>query len=112
GVMIASIALVLGFRKSDTLASAYGIAVSGTMTVTSILFYVVARRRFGWSRRLAGALVALFLVVDLSFLLANADKIGSGGWFPIVVALAVFSGLTSWKGCPARLGHALVRPWP
>src|SRR5581483_6967716 len=66
----ACIALVLGFRSSDALASAYGIAVTGTMSVTSVLFYAVARRRLGWPRWRAGALVAVFLLVDLSFLLA------------------------------------------
>jgi KUP system potassium uptake protein len=96
-LMLACVALVLAFRSSDALASAYGIAVTGTMSVTSILFYVVARRRLGWSRLVAGSLVGAFLLVDLSFFAGNADKLTSGGWLPIAIALVVFAVMTTWK---------------
>jgi KUP system potassium uptake protein len=102
-LMLACVALVLGFRASSNLASAYGIAVTGTMSITSLLFYAVARHRWQWSRWKAGALVTLFLIVDVSFLLANLNKIESGGWFPIVVALVVFSIMTTWRRGRAEL---------
>ncbi|MFI5290982.1 MAG: potassium transporter Kup, partial [Polyangia bacterium] len=78
-LMVACVALVLGFRASSNLAAAYGIAVTGTMTITSILFFVVARRRWKWSLLKAGSLVTLFLIGDVAFLIANLNKIASGG---------------------------------
>jgi KUP system potassium uptake protein len=96
-LMVACITLVLGFRSSTNLAAAYGIAVTGTMAITSLLFYAVARRRWGWGVLRAGSLVLLFLVVDLAFFSANIIKLFEGGWFPIAVALAVFTLMTTWK---------------
>jgi KUP system potassium uptake protein len=96
-LMLACVALVLGFRASGNLAAAYGIAVTGTMAITSILFYVVARDRWRWSRLHAGALVALFLTIDLSFFLACSAKIANGGWFPLLVAAVVFTVMLTWK---------------
>jgi len=95
--MCACIAVVLFAGTSSRLAAAYGIAVTGTMAVTSLLFYAVARHRWGWSRVHAGGLVALFLVVDLAFFGANLAKIFHGGWFPMVAALGVFSVMTTWR---------------
>jgi KUP system potassium uptake protein len=89
--------LVLGFGSADDLASAYGIAVTGTMTITTFLFCQVARDRWHWSRWQVAALGALFLAVDLSFLGANLVKITSGGWFPILVAAVVYTLMTTWK---------------
>jgi KUP system potassium uptake protein len=89
--------LVLGFGSADDLASAYGIAVTGTMTITTFLFCRVARDRWHWKRWQVAALGALFLVVDLSFLGANLVKITSGGWFPILVAAVVYTLMTTWK---------------
>ena len=96
-LMLACIALVLGFRSSGDLADAYGIAVTGTMAITSILFYFVARDRWHWSRLHAGALVAMFLTIDLSFFAACSAKIAHGGWFPLMVAVAVFAVMVTWK---------------
>ena len=96
-LMLACIALVLGFRSSGDLADAYGIAVTGTMAITSILFYFVARDRWHWSRLHAGALVAMFLAIDLSFFAACSAKIAHGGWFPLLVAVGVFSVMITWK---------------
>ena len=96
-LMLACIALVLGFRSSGDLADAYGIAVTGTMAITSILFYFVARDRWHWSRLHAGALVALFLTIDLSFFAACSAKIAHGGWFPLLVAVGVFAVMITWK---------------
>ena len=96
-LMVACVALVLGFRASSRLADAYGIAVTGTMAITSILFYVVARQRWHWPRWKAGCIVGLFLVFDLSFFAACAAKIATGGWFPLAVAAVVFAIMTTWK---------------
>jgi KUP system potassium uptake protein len=96
-LMIACIALVVGFGSSSNLAAAYGIAVTGTMGITTVLFYFVARERFGWTRLKAGAPALFFLVIDLAFFLANATKIEHGGWFPLLVGAAVFTAMTTWK---------------
>src|SRR3982751_903009 len=94
---ILCIILVLGFGSSDDLASAYGIAVTGTMTITTLLFCQVARDRWHWKRWQVAGLGLLFLLVDLSFLAANLVKIASGGWFPILVASVVYILMTTWK---------------
>jgi KUP system potassium uptake protein len=96
-LMIACIALVLVAGTSSNLAAAYGIAVTGTFTVTSVLFYAVARHHWGWSRFRAGGLVGLFLIVDLAFFTANLAKLLHGGWFPMVAGLGVFSVMTTWR---------------
>ncbi len=96
-LMLACIALVLGFRSSGDLADAYGIAVTGTMAITSVLFYFVARDRWHWGRLHAGALVAMFLTIDLSFFAACSAKIAHGGWFPLLVAVGVFAVMITWK---------------
>ena len=82
---VSSIALVLLFGESSRLAGAFGLAVSGTMAVTSLAFYQVARSRFGWPRALAAGVVAAFLVVDLAFFGANLLKFFDGGYIPAVV---------------------------
>ena len=96
-LMIACVLLVLGFRQSTRLAAAYGIAVTGTMAITSIVFYVVARGAWGWSRLKAGSLVGAFLVFDLAFFGANIVKFVDGGWFPIFVGAAFFLLMVTWK---------------
>ena len=108
GLMAACLALVLGFRSSSGLAAAYGIAVTGTMGITSVFFYAVARQRLGWSKLAAGSLVGLFLSIDLAFFLANVTKIEHGGWFPIVVALLMFTVMTTWRRGRAELSRMLV----
>jgi KUP system potassium uptake protein len=94
---IACVALVLGFHTSSALAAAYGIAVTGTMTITTLLFHRVARDHWRWPRWRVWPLTTLFLVVDLAFFSANAVKIEEGGWFPIAAALAVFALMSTWK---------------
>jgi KUP system potassium uptake protein len=96
-LMVACCALVLAFRKSTNLAAAYGIAVTGTMSITSILFFAVARERWKWSFWRAGAVTALFLTFDLAFFAANVTKIHDGGWVPLAIALVVFTTMTTWK---------------
>ena len=96
-LMAACIGLVLGFRSSTNLAAAYGVAVTTTMTITTLLFYFVARERWQWSRGVALAVTAGFLLIDLAFWGANLIKIPHGGWFPLVVGAVVFALLTTWK---------------
>jgi KUP system potassium uptake protein len=89
--------IVAGFKSSDALGAAYGIAVTGTMGITTLLFAVVARSRWGWSRWRVAGLTVFFLVFDLAFLGANALKIMQGGWVPLVIALGVLTLMTTWK---------------
>jgi KUP system potassium uptake protein len=96
-LMVACILLVLGFQSSTRLAAAYGIAVTSTMVITTILFYAVERRRWKWRRWPALLLCAVFLTVDVAFFGANLIKVAHGGWFPLVVALVVFTLMTTWK---------------
>ena len=97
GLMLAVMILVLGFKSSNNLAAAYGIAVTGDMVITSLLATVVVARAWGWGWARAGALFACFLVVELVFLAANILKIPDGGWFPLVAGVVVFVLMTTWK---------------
>jgi KUP system potassium uptake protein len=94
---VACVLLVIAFRESDALAAAYGIAVTGTMGITSVVYYFVVTRRWGWTAWKAVPLVALFLFFDIAFFGANLLKFFEGGWFPIVVAIAIFTLMTTWK---------------
>ncbi len=105
---IGCVALVIGFQGSGGLASAYGIAVTGTMIMTTLLFHTVARDRWHWPLWRTRALTGLFLVVDLGFFAANLVKIEEGGWFPLVVAAVVYTLMTTWNRGRARLS-AIVR---
>lgn len=96
-LMVGCIGLVLGFRSSSNLAAAYGIAVTLTMVITTILFYFVARECWRWPLILALPLCLFFLLIDGAFFLANIVKIPHGGWFPLLVALIIFTLLTTWK---------------
>jgi len=96
-LMVAAIGLVLGFGSSGDLASAYGVAVSTTMAITTVLFYVVARERWHWRRWFLVPLAAFFLVIDLAFFASNIVKVPQGGWFPLVVAALVFTLMTTWR---------------
>ena len=102
-LMIGSVGLVVGFRSSSNLAAAYGIAVTTTMVITSILFFVIARSRWGWSLPKAVAVVTPLLLVDSAFLAANIPKIPAGGWFPLLVGLVLLVQMATW-----RLGRQLV----
>jgi len=96
-LLAACLGLVLGFGSSGRLAAAYGIAVTGTMTMTSILFYGLARGVWGWSRALAMGVAGCFLLVDLAFLGANLTKIGRGGWVPLVFGGILFTMMSTWR---------------
>ncbi len=91
------ILVVLAFRSSSALAAAYGIAVTGTMAITTILFYILARTHWQWSIWRAGALSAFFLIIDLAFFSANMLKIVQGGWVPLAIALGIFILMTTWQ---------------
>ncbi len=96
-LMLCVIGLVLAFGSSDNLAAAYGIAVAGTMVITTGLLALVARRLWRWGVPLTAAVIGFFLVVDLAFLAANAVKIPQGGWFPLVVGVVVFTLMSTWR---------------
>jgi KUP system potassium uptake protein len=100
---ILSISLVVAFQTSSRLAAMYGIAVIGTMTITSLLFFQAARNHLHWSKLLAGFAVIGFLAVDLSYLTANTTKIVHGGWLPITLATILFVVMTTWNTGIARL---------
>jgi len=89
--------LILGFHSSSNLASAYGIAVTGTMAIDTILAFTVAWALWKWSLPTVFGGAAFFLVIDLAFFGANVPKIAHGGWFPLVIGLLVFTVLTTWK---------------
>ena len=97
GLLAAVIILVLGFKSSNNLAAAYGIAVTGDMVITSLLATVVVAKVWGWGWNRAIAMFAAFLSVELVFLAANILKIPDGGWFPLVAGAAVFVLMTTWK---------------
>jgi KUP system potassium uptake protein len=109
GLMVLCILTVLGFRSSDALGNAYGIAVTGTMTITSLLFYRVARHHWGWPLPFAAGLTAFFLTFDVSFLSANLVKVDSGGWVPLAIAASVFTVMTTWKRGKVELAALLSR---
>ena len=95
-LMVGCLLVVLGFRSTSALGAAYGIAVTGTMAITTILYYILARSRWNWSFAKAGAFLAFFLTIDLGFFSANALKILHGGWVPIMLAVVIFNLMTTW----------------
>jgi KUP system potassium uptake protein len=112
-LMLASVGLAIGFGSSDNLAAAYGIAVSGTMAITTILFYVVLRTRLGWRPGPARLLAGFFLIGDLTFLAANLVKFMQGGWFPLFVGVVIFSVMYTWvEGRTALLRVGARRTLP
>ncbi|OFZ28606.1 MAG: potassium transporter Kup [Bdellovibrionales bacterium RIFCSPHIGHO2_01_FULL_40_29] len=96
-LMMGCILLVLIFKTSSNLAAAYGIAVTLTMIITTLLFYVVAVYRWGWNVYGALALCSVFAAIDLAFLGANLLKILDGGWFPMILGIAGFIYMSTWK---------------
>lgn len=107
-LMVACLALVFGFKSSSNLAAAYGIAVTGTMGITTVLFYFVVRARKMMHPAAAAGLLVLFLAIDLTFFSANAVKIADGGWFPIAVAGVMFVLMTTWKRGREALGRFMA----
>lgn len=96
-LMLATIGLVIGFESSSRLAAAYGVAVTTTMVITTVLLFVAACELWRWRWWTAALLTGSMLVIDLTFFGANIIKVGHGGWFPLVVAAGVFTLMTTWK---------------
>jgi len=96
-LMVGVLALLALFRSSSNMAAAYGIAVTGTMVITVLLAYVVARHHWKWSRLAALALTIPLLVIDLSFLAANLLKVIEGGWFPLAFGAALMVVMLTWR---------------
>ena len=95
-LLLVTVGLALAFKKSDNLASAYGIAVSTTMLMTTALLFIAMREIWRWSLPAAGALAGMFLIVDTSFFLANMIKIGEGGYVPLLLAAVVYLIMYVW----------------
>jgi len=95
-LMVMVILLVFGFRTSTNLAAAYGIAVTGAMLIDTFLLAVLLVSLWKWNKLGAGALIAVFLAVDLAYFSANLTKVPDGGWFPLLIGLIAFTLLTTW----------------
>lgn len=109
GLLAMVILLVLGFRQSTNLASAYGIAVSGTMIITTAMLAVLIFQVWKWNRVLAILTVGLFAAIDGAFFVSNLAKVADGGWFPLVIAAIIFTALTTWATGRRRLREQLER---
>jgi KUP system potassium uptake protein len=111
-LMLVTIGLTIWFGKSDNLASAYGIAVSLTMLMTSALLYIAMREIWGWSLLAAGGVAACFLMIDSAFFLANLTKIAEGGYVPLILAVSIYGLMWIWhRGAAAvsvRMHEALI----
>src|SRR4029079_11093532 len=100
-LLIGVLLLVALFRSSSALASAYGIAVTGTMVVTTLMAFVVIRRVWNWSSLATAALLVPFLCIDFSFLAANLLKVFEGGWMPLALGTIVMIIMYTWRRCTA-----------
>jgi len=100
---------VLTFKSSSNLAAAYGIAVTGTMSITTMLWFVVVVDSWKWPLRWALVVAGLFLTIDLAFLGANVLKIPQGGWFPLVMGAVLFMLMTTWRKGRQVLFHHLQK---
>jgi KUP system potassium uptake protein len=111
---IGTLILVLVFKNSSNLAAAYGIAVSSTMLFTSVLMLILTLKVWRWKPYYAWPVFIVFALIDLAFLSANSLKIMEGGWFPLLVALVIFTLMTTWYSGRALLGKRLFEkgvPW-
>jgi KUP system potassium uptake protein len=107
-LMVATVAIVIGFRSSGALAAAYGIAVTLTMIITVLLLYIVMTERWRWPVPVAALVMGTFLVIDLAFFGANALKIVQGGWLPLFVAAVIFTLMTTWRTGRRIVGERLA----
>jgi KUP system potassium uptake protein len=96
-LMVSVLTLVFAFRSAEALAFAFGMAVTGTITITTLLFFYVARNRWGTPRWLIGAGASVLLTVDLLFVAANLTKLVHGAWLPLLIALTAFTVMTTWQ---------------
>lgn len=111
-LMFCTIGLVLGFQSSSNLAAAYGVAVTSTMLITTVLFCQVAQKRWGWSLMRSSLLAGLFLAVDIPFFCANASKIFHGAWFPLLIGALFFFLMQTWKRGRENLSRELAKLTP
>ena len=112
-LMIVTLGLTIGFGKSDNLAAAYGIAVSATMLMTSVLLFIAMREVWGWPIVGAGAVAGLFLIVDGAFLAANLAKVMQGGWVPLLLASIVYGVMWIWhRGATAVRDQVVAQQTP
>ena len=96
-LFVAVVALVIGFGESSDLAAAYGVAVTGTMLIDSLLLTVVMLLSWRWNRYITISLAAVFILVDTAFFTANSLKLFHGGWFPLAIGVVIFTLLTTWR---------------
>ncbi|MGB5616969.1 MAG: KUP/HAK/KT family potassium transporter, partial [Desulfobacterales bacterium] len=112
-LMVCTISLVAAFQSSSKLAAAYGLAVTSTMIINTVLFFVVIRRQWHWPLLWAAPLVGLFLLEDVPFFAANISKIFHGAWFPLVIGAAFFTLMLTWakgRGILAAKLHKVMPP--
>jgi KUP system potassium uptake protein len=107
-LMTGTVFTVLLFRSSESLASAYGIAVSGTMLITTVLLYRVAVTRWGWPPAVAIPVIALFGAIDCVFLVSNSIKIVEGGWFPLIIGAGIAALMLSWRKGSSEVKQRLL----
>jgi KUP system potassium uptake protein len=96
-IMMATVGLVLAFRSSENLAAAYGVAVSTTMVITTLLLLIAAIHLWKWPPWAAVLVTSVFFIIDFGFLATNMLKFAHGGWFPLLIACGVFTAMTTWK---------------
>jgi KUP system potassium uptake protein len=108
-LMVGTIAIVLGFRSSSALAAAYGIAVTLTMVITTLLLHAVATERWNWPVAVTAMVTGTFLAIDLAFFGANLLKILHGGWLPLVIGGVLFALMTTWKTGRRLLAERLIQ---
>jgi KUP system potassium uptake protein len=112
-LMIVTLGLTIGFGKSDNLAAAYGIAVSATMLMTSVLLFIAMREVWGWPIAAAGAVAGIFLIIDGAFLAANLAKVMQGGWVPLLLASIVYGVMWIWhRGATAVRDEVIAQQTP
>ncbi|RMD84347.1 MAG: potassium transporter Kup, partial [Candidatus Dadabacteria bacterium] len=113
GALLAlTLAATIGFGSSSALSGAYGVAVTTTMVITTILLFFCMRRRWGWSLLRAAGVVSFLLVIDLAFFAANMTKLFLGGWFPLVIAGAVFAIISTWRQGRRQVAERLAQGLP
>jgi len=106
-LMMGTLLTVLLFRSSENLAAAYGIAVSGTMLITTILLYRVAVSRWHWPAGVTIPVIVIFGAIDATFLVSNSIKIVEGGWFPLIVGTVIAALMLSWRKGSSEVRHRL-----
>ena len=111
-LMIVTLGLTIGFGKSDNLAAAYGIAVSATMLMTSVLLFIAMRECWGWPIWAAGAAAGLFVIIDSAFLAANLAKVIQGGWVPLLLASLVYGVMWIWHRGAVEVQHSVEAASP